>query len=38
LRVTAYDFGVRADTSVAWIVYPGAALLTLLAAVFLLQI
>ena len=38
LRVTAYDFGVRADTAVAWIVYPGAGLLTILAAVFLLQI
>ncbi len=38
LRVTAYDFGVRADTLVAWIVYPGAAILTVLAAVFLLQI
>jgi len=38
LRVTAYDFGIRADTVVAWIVYPGAALLSVLAVVFLLQI
>lgn len=38
LRVTAYDFGVRADSRVAWIVYGGAALLSLLALVFLLQV
>jgi len=38
LRVTAYDFGIRADTTVAWVVYVGAALLSLLALVFLLQI
>jgi fumarate reductase subunit D len=38
LRVTAYDFGIRADGTIAKIVYPGAALLTILAAVFLLQI
>jgi fumarate reductase subunit D len=38
LRVTAYDFGIRADLLVARIVYGGAALLTLLAIVYLLQI
>ncbi len=38
LRVTAFDFGVRADTTVAYIVYGGAALLSLLAIVFLLMI
>lgn len=38
LRVTAYDFGIRADTTVAWVVYVGAGLLSVLAAVFLLQI
>ncbi|TVQ34072.1 MAG: fumarate reductase subunit D [Geminicoccaceae bacterium] len=38
LRVTAYDFGIRADELVAKLVYGGAALLTLLALIFLLQI
>ena len=38
LRVTAYDFGIRADGTVAYVVYGGAALLSLLAVVFLLRI
>ncbi|MEO1093113.1 MAG: fumarate reductase subunit FrdD [Pseudomonadota bacterium] len=38
LRVTAFDFGIRADTTVAYVVYGGAALLSFLALVFLLQI
>ena len=38
LRITAHDFGVRADGPVAWIVYLLAGVLTLLCAVFLLGI
>ena len=38
LRVTAYDFGIRADGAVAYVVYGGAALLSLLAVVFLLRV
>ena len=38
LRITAHDFGLRADGAVAWIVYSIAGLLTILCAVFLLRI
>ena len=38
LRVVAFDVGIRADTAVAWFVYGGAALLSLLTVVFLLMI
>jgi len=38
LRVTAFDFGIRADTAVSWLVYGGAALLSVLTVVFLLRI
>ncbi len=38
LRITFYDFGVRADTLVATVVYLAAAAGTLATAVFLLRI
>jgi len=38
LRVTAWDFGIRADTAVAWLVYGGAGLLSVLAVYFLVRI
>lgn len=38
LRITAHDFGVRADAAVSWIVYPVAGVLTILTALFLLMI
>ena len=38
LRITAHDFGVRADMVVAVLAYAFAGLLTLLTAVFLLSI
>lgn len=38
LRITAHDFGVRADTAVSWIVYPIAGVLTILTAIFLVSI
>jgi len=38
LRVTAHDFGIRADTAVSVIVYTLAGVLTILAAVFLILI
>jgi fumarate reductase subunit D len=38
LRVTAHDFGIRADTVVAYVVYGIAALGTLMTIVYLLRI
>ncbi len=38
LRVTAFDVGIRADGAVAYAVYGGAAVLSLLTVVFLLRI
>ena len=38
LRVTAHDFGVRADTLVAYVVYGLAGLGTLLTLIYLLRI
>jgi fumarate reductase subunit D len=38
LRVTAHDFGIRADTVVAYVVYGLAALGTLMTIVYLLRI
>jgi len=38
LRITAHDFGVRADTAVSLIVYPVAGVLTILTALFLVMI
>ncbi len=38
LRVTAFDLGVRADGAVAYAVYGGAAVLSLLTVVLLLRI
>ena len=38
LRVTAHDFGIRADTVVAYVVYGLAALGTLMTLVYLLRI
>ena len=38
LRITAHDFGVRADTVVSVVVYTLAGLLTLLTAIFLLMV
>jgi|SRR6056297_2409518 len=38
LRVTAHDFGIRADTAVSVIVYALAGILTIMAAVFLILI
>ena len=38
LRVTAHDFGIRADTVVAYVVYGIAALGTLMTIIYLLRI
>jgi len=38
LRVTAHDFGIRADTVVAYVVYGIAGLGTLLTLIYLLRI
>jgi fumarate reductase subunit D len=38
LRITAHDFGIRADGPVSWAVYMVAGILTILCAVFLVSI
>lgn len=38
LRVTAHDFGIRADGAIAWIVYLGAAVLSVLTIVLVLAV
>ena len=38
LRITAHDFGIRADGPVSWVVYAIAGVLTLACAYFLLVI